>query len=1000
MQAIFQRRDIRRKLQKQFVTKYEKPENVWTHEGRYSYQDGEIHTISREPEDDLPAQRRREHGHRTIMGGPAIHPRHSVRAHLERDGDVERADFDPELQTDPHTINTHETLGATANMMITGIERARPGTSSSTGVSAGSSEMGLGEEFEGDDIERIKKNKLIIVTYEGECDSMDPHNWSFRSRLAYTLITSGTACVIFWSSTIDATALVSTRALFHTSFKVQTLPTTLFLIMNGLGALVAAPISEVFGRTPIYIPSIILFMLFNMGAGLSQTAVQRIVCRAFAGLFGSAPAVLAAATLVDIWSRIERVYMFPLFSVIAFTGPLVGPTPGAFVVESKTQSWRWVDWITIIFASIVLMLVVLFLPETYSPILLDWKAKELRRMTGDDRFRAPLDFKRVSFLRRLRNSLYRPILLFVTEPIISVHALYLAVEFIILYTFLAGYVSIYMKIYHWSAGLTAVAFLGIEVGVLLAVPAVPLAMYFLRREIVRSRARGQIRPDPEISLYMGMFGAPAISISMFWMGWTARESISFWSPLASSVLLGFGVLCIFVSSYQYIADSFELHAASALASLQVLRLVASGVMAIISEIMYMHLGVAWTLTVLGCISLVFLPVPFLLYWKGPQGYFSRGENWFHEIPFLPHGWETTNVQGSGTLKHAAMKALLQDQSQLKSELFEIVPWHLAKYLWDALGRCNKQTLHMWKLMATMYPAEFLHISPYYCLCTGSPREPIKAYMGMLNTKDFRWRAVLTLASTYCSLTDFSGIPNIKNLVALEICKSQEIQSSIEQRSVSKEQSSLQDGSVRGWVEMWQFTRALQHLRILRIYHQQEITAAALRSLRELPELQLVVMYGCNKITEEISRHRKPSNNMLPIEGWSASRLDWLPREKALADLGPLLDVYKSSLETVADTDGPQKQTSTLDTNLPILEFQLPTANHHNPERVAQRALYRPKSVVLFTRDTVLQNFDQEKKQRERAKKRSEPVEGPNPRAKKAVMKDKGRDLSMTLSEFF
>jgi hypothetical protein len=392
----------------------------------------------------------------------------------------------------------------------------------------------------------------------------------------------------------------------------------MFLVMNGLGALVAAPISEVFGRNPTYIPSMILFMLFNMGAGLAQTVVQRIVCRGLAGLFGSAPAVLAAASLVDIWSRIERVYMFPLFSIITFTGPLVGPTPGAFVVQFKWESWRWVDWITITFGGIVLVLLVLFLPETYSPILLDWKAKELCRLTGDDRYRAPLDFKRVSFIHRLRNSLYRPILLFMTEPIISVHAFYVSVEFIILYTFISGYASIYGKIYHWSTGLTAVAFLGIELGVLLSAPAVPIAMYFLRREIIRSRARGQHRPDPEISLYMGMFGAPAIPISMFWMGWTAQESISYWSPLASSVMLGFGVLCIFVSSYQYVADSFELHAASALSSLQVLRLVASGVMAIVSEIMYRNLGVAWTLTVLGGISFVFSPVPYGWFWKGPQ----------------------------------------------------------------------------------------------------------------------------------------------------------------------------------------------------------------------------------------------------------------------------------------------------------------------------------------------------------------------------------------------
>ncbi|KAJ5996684.1 hypothetical protein N7499_006998 [Penicillium canescens] len=346
-----------------------------------------------------------------------------------------------------------------------------------------------------------------------------------------------------------------------------------------------------------------------------------------------------------------------------------------------------------------------------------------------------------------------------------------------------------------------------------------------------------------------------------------------------------------------------------------------------------------------------------------------------------------------------MKALLKDQSQLKPELFEIVPWHLAKYLWDALARCNKQTLYMWKIMATMYPTQFPQISPYYCLSTGSPRKPLKAYMGMLNNKDFRWRAVLTLASTCCSLTELSGIPNIKNLVALEICMPRANQSQMKE-DTTKEQASLQDGSVRSWVEMWQSTTALQHLRILRIYHQHELTIAALRSLRELPELQLVIAYGCDKITKEISGHRKPGNNIVPIEGWSASRLDWRPRDKALADLGPLLDVYKSNLETDPDAAGQQKQPSTLDTNLPILEFQLPTANHNNPERVAQRALYRPRSVVFFTRDPAMQRLDLEKKERKRGKKRSEPVEGPNPRVRKAVMKDRGRDISMTLDDFF
>lgn len=73
-----------------------------------------------------------------------------------------------------------------------------------------------------------------------------------------------------------------------------------------------------------------------------------------------------------------------------------------------------------------------------------------------------------------------------------------------------------------------------------------------------------------------MLGAPAIPIAMFWMGWTADKGISYWSPLASSVLFGYGILCVFISSYQYIIDSYEGYAASALASVTLIRYSAAG----------------------------------------------------------------------------------------------------------------------------------------------------------------------------------------------------------------------------------------------------------------------------------------------------------------------------------------------------------------------------------------------------------------------------------------
>lgn len=70
----------------------------------------------------------------------------------------------------------------------------------------------------------------------------------------------------------------------------------------------------------------------------------------------------------------------------------------------------------------------------------------------------------------------------------------------------------------------------------------------------------------------------------------------------------------------------------------------------------------------------------------PQSDFGRGPHWLHESPFLPILWEETQDLGAPSLKHAAMKIVLMDQSMLTPKLFAQVPWRIAEYLWGCLGR--------------------------------------------------------------------------------------------------------------------------------------------------------------------------------------------------------------------------------------------------------------------------------------------------------------------------
>ena len=220
MQSFFQHHRIRRQLEKQIVVKHDKPDDVWTRERRYFYHEGEIRSEQCEPDNGEPARRRREHGQRTLVSGPALHPRHTTRTHLERDGDVERADYDPEFQGDPHTINSLETLGGTVDMMLTGVERHRPG-----GEANGTADGATDGTTNG---ESIQKDRLVVVTFEGDCDPMDPHNWPFPCRLACTALLSLTAATMLWATTIDAVVFnPETRKLYGTEdFAIETVPTS------------------------------------------------------------------------------------------------------------------------------------------------------------------------------------------------------------------------------------------------------------------------------------------------------------------------------------------------------------------------------------------------------------------------------------------------------------------------------------------------------------------------------------------------------------------------------------------------------------------------------------------------------------------------------------------------------------------------------------------------------------------------------------------------------
>lgn len=188
--------------------------------------------------------------------------------------------------------------------------------------------------------------------------------------------------------------------------------------------------------------------------------------------------------------------------------------------------------------------------------------------------------------------------------------------YIVLFTFLTGFDFIFDVIFGLSQGLTFLCFLGLGIGFFGASALVPWVYKTYQRKLNTVKEHGGTRLNPEQRLVFAMIGAPFLPLGLFWMAWTSYASIGPWSAIVSTVPTGFAIMGIFISTYQYLIDSFEAHAASALVGATFVRYVVAGGMVEVSIPMYKNLGVHWTLTVLGAISLMMAPVPFLFYRYG------------------------------------------------------------------------------------------------------------------------------------------------------------------------------------------------------------------------------------------------------------------------------------------------------------------------------------------------------------------------------------------------
>jgi multidrug resistance protein len=436
-------------------------------------------------------------------------------------------------------------------------------------------------------------------------DPENPKNWSRLYKWYITLVASILVVCIAFGSSIVTGGLGLIEEKYNVSLEVAILTCSIMVCGFAVGPLLWSPLSEIIGRRPVYIISLSFYVIFNIPCALSPNIGGLLVCRFLCGVFASSGLSLAGGTIADVWNMEERGMAIAYFAAAPYCGPVLGPIVCGWI-NVGSHRLDLFFWVNMAFSGVV-MIVVGLIPETYAPVILKRRAAKLRKQTGNINIITEQEKVKLTLHDIIRTSLIRPITMILTEPVLDLMCMYIVLIYAMLYAFFFAYPVIFGKLYHYNDGMIGLMLIPILIGAGFALVATPFIEKHYTR-ICQSRA-----PTPEDRLIGAMIGSPFIPISLFILGATSFKHIIWVGPASSGIAFGFGMVLCYYSVNNYIIDSYQKYAASALAAKVFLRSGGGAAFPLFTTQMYNRLGLQWASWLLAFIGLAMVLIPYGFY---------------------------------------------------------------------------------------------------------------------------------------------------------------------------------------------------------------------------------------------------------------------------------------------------------------------------------------------------------------------------------------------------
>lgn len=449
------------------------------------------------------------------------------------------------------------------------------------------------------------------VTFDGPEDPIHPYNWTFKKKVFLCTILCLNCIGITMGSSIFSSAILQISAIYHVHQVVAILGITLFVLGFAASPVIYAPLSELYGRQGVLVISSFGFALFQFAVATAKDLQTIMICRFFGGFIGAAPLAVVPAAFSDMFDNKSRGTAVALFALGVFVGPILSPVFGSYITQHTT--WRWVEYVTGIFASVVFVLVAIFFEETHHPSILVKKAKFMRAKTGNWGIHAAHEDAELSIKEIAQKTVARPIKMLFTEPILLLLTIYNSFVYGILYLLLEAYPIVFIKGYHFYAN-GELPYIALIIGMVVNAA---FNIYMERDYVKRVEANGG-KPVPEARLFPMMVSGIVFPIGILWFCWTGNypDKVHFMVPTVAGSFIGFGLMGIFLPCFNYIIDSYLFLAASAIAGNTFMRSGFGAVFPLFAGFMFDGMGTNWAGLLLGLFAAAMVPVPFLFYKYG------------------------------------------------------------------------------------------------------------------------------------------------------------------------------------------------------------------------------------------------------------------------------------------------------------------------------------------------------------------------------------------------